>query len=144
MRRQVLALANAIPAEKYAWRPAEGVRSVGEVLIHIANGNLLLLGMVNDGLKGEALDKRIAENEKREKAGLNKEQILTMLTDSFQSGKKALEVERNGGLGRDIQFFGAPTIRRGIYVFLDTHIAEHLGQLIAYSRMNGIVPPWSK
>ncbi len=144
LQEKVLSLAKAIPEEKYGWRPAEGVRSFRETLIHLANGNLLLLAMANESLTKEALGKRIAENEKREKSGLNKEQIVKLLADSFASVKKALEAERNGGLGRDIQFFSIPTIRRGVYVALDTHAAEHMGQLIAYARMNGIAPPWSK
>lgn len=144
MQEKVVALAKAVPEEKYSWRPAEGVRSFREAFIHIANGNLLLLAIANDSPTKEILEKRIAENAKREKTGLNKEQILKMLTDSFASAKKALEAERNGGLGRDTEFFGTPTIRRGVYVILDTHIAEHMGQLIAYARMNGITPPWSR
>ena len=144
MQEKVISLAKAIPDDKFGWRPAEGVRSFREVLIHIANGNLLLLSIANDSPTKQTVDKRIAENETREKTGLNKEQVLKMLGDSFASAKKALEAERNGGLGRDTEFFGKATTRRGIYVILDTHIAEHMGQLIAYSRMNGIVPPWSR
>jgi uncharacterized damage-inducible protein DinB len=43
-----------------------------------------------------------------------------------------------------VDFFGTKTTARGLLTYVDTHIAEHMGQLVAYCRMNGIVPPWSK
>jgi hypothetical protein len=43
---QIVALAEAIPAEKYDWRPDEKARSVGEALVHVAAGNFMLLDIV--------------------------------------------------------------------------------------------------
>jgi hypothetical protein len=51
---------------------------------------------------------------------------------------------RSGQLNREVTFFGDKTTVRGVYIFIDAHIAEHLGQLIAYARMQGVKPPWSK
>jgi DinB superfamily len=51
--RQLIALADAIPAEKYAWRPGPGVRSTGEVFMHIAGVNFYLLGETGQKLPPE-------------------------------------------------------------------------------------------
>lgn len=75
---------------------------------------------------------------------LTKAQVLEKLTDAFKAARGALEGARAAALTREVDFFGTATTQRAILATLDTHIAEHLGQAIAYARMNGIVPPWSK
>ena len=70
--------------------------------------------------------------------------MLAKLTESFAAIRKAMEGASNATLSRDVQFFQTATTRRGVLTFIDTHIAEHVGQAIAYARMNGIVPPWSQ
>jgi len=143
IEQKAVALAKAIPEDKYGWRPGSGVRSIREVCLHIAYGNQLMLDISN-GLSGDDLSKRIDDQIKREGAGLSREQVVQAMTDSFKTVRGALESASAGSLSRDIDFFGNATTRRGVLASLDAHIAEHLGQLIAYARMNGIVPPWSK
>ena len=138
-----MALAKAVPEEKYAWRPGPGVRSFGEVFVHIATANQLLLNIASSTLSREDLGKATEAQSKTEKQGASKERTQQMLTESFAVVRKALETETAGSLARDANFFGTATTRRGVLVILNTHIAEHLGQAIAYARMNGITPPWS-
>jgi hypothetical protein len=97
-----------------------------------------------DGLKGDALNKEIEQNAKGESEALTKAQIIERLTASFAEVRKTMTEASAGSLQREIDFWGRPTTTRGVYGALDTHIAEHMGQLIAYCRVNGIVPPWSK
>ena len=143
LEEHVMALAKAVPEEKYSWRPAPGVRSIKEVFLHIAYGNRLLLN-ISDGVNPEEIKKQIESNSKGESESLSKEQVLGKLTESFAAVRQALTGASNATLSRDVQFFQTATTRRGVLTFLDTHIAEHLGQSIAYARMNGIVPPWSQ
>lgn len=143
MEQQVMSLAKAVPEEKYAWRPAPGVRSFREVFLHIAYGNQLMLD-ISTGLDGDDRQKRIEAQLKAEGEALTKEQVLQKLTESFATLRTALEGARAAALSREVNFFGNKTTQRGVLATLDTHIAEHLGQAIAYARMNGIVPPWSK
>ena len=143
MEAHVLARAKAVPEEKYAWRPAPGVRSFREVFLHIAYGNRLLLNIAENAPEKEALLKQIEEQMKREVAEMDKEGVLKALRESFAAARNALETARTGALNRSVDFFGQATTRRGVLTSMDTHIAEHLGQAIAYARMNGIVPPWS-
>jgi peptidylprolyl isomerase len=136
-------LAEAIPADKYDWRPAPGVRSFKEVFLHIAYGTQLMMNIA-DGAAHDAVMKEIADNQQAEKQLLTKEQVIAAMDENLAAFRKALETATAGSLSRDIDFFGTQTTRRGVLANIDTHIAEHVGQAIAYARMNGIVPPWSQ
>jgi uncharacterized damage-inducible protein DinB len=120
------------------------VRSIKEVFLHIAYGNQLLLNIADNSPSQEALGKQIEENTKGEHAAIGKQEVIDLLTKSFADVRKLLEGASAGSLTRNTQFFNTPTTRRGMLTLIDTHMAEHLGQAIAYARMNGIVPPWSK
>lgn len=135
LESKITALAKAMPEDKYSWRPATGVRSFGEVMLHIVDSNRMILSM--------AAGKPSKEDPEFEKKPTTKAQTIQMLAESFAAARKAIEPLRSGGLSHDADFFGQHTTRRGVYVFLDTHMSEHLGQAIAYARVNGIVPPWS-
>jgi uncharacterized damage-inducible protein DinB len=143
LERQAIDLAKAIPEDKYDWRPAPGVRSIREVCLHIAYGNQLMLNISN-GIEKDALYKQIQDQLKREGEKLTKDQVIEAMTAGFKTVREALQSASAGSLSRDIDFFGRATTRRAVLVALDVHIGEHLGQLIAYARMNGIAPPWSK
>jgi uncharacterized damage-inducible protein DinB len=142
--KKVLALAKAVPAEKYSWRPGPGVRSFGEVFLHIAYGNHLLLDLSGGPPKEEEFIARVKKQLADEKKAESKERVIELLTESFTTVRNAVEPLRTNVLARDTTFFGTVTTRRGVLIMLDAHIAEHLGQAIAYARMNGIVPPWSQ
>jgi uncharacterized damage-inducible protein DinB len=143
LEQKVMSLAKAIPEEKYSWRPAPGVRSIKEVFLHIAYGNRLMLNIA-DGVDLAEIEKQIESNAKAEGETLTKDQVLAKLTENFASVRRAMESASNASLSRDVQFFQTATTRRGLLTYIDTHIAEHLGQAIAYARMNALVPPWSK
>jgi peptidylprolyl isomerase len=143
LERQVIALAREIPAEKYGWRPGPGVRSIQEVFLHIAFGNTLQLHLLESPTK-DALNQEIERNAKAEADPLTKDQVIAKLTESFAAVRKAMDESTAGSLQREIDFFGRKATVRALFIEIDTHIAEHMGQAIAYARMNGIVPPWSK
>jgi uncharacterized damage-inducible protein DinB len=140
---QVLQLAKAIPEDKYNWRPAPGVRSTAEVFAHIALGVELMVDIALEQPAQEELKKRFPGQRLKENEARSKAQTISLLEQYFAAARKRIEPLRAGMLGRDASFFGQPTTVRGILAMADAHIAEHLGQLIAYARMNGIVPPWS-
>lgn len=144
IEQKILALADAFPEEKYPWRPQPGLRSVGEMLVHVFAGNELMLSLAKGGLTGGALDKQISANTALEKSLTGKAAIRARLVASFAAVRKELEAARNGGLAREVAFFGTPSTQRTIFAFLDTHAAEHLGQAIVYARLCGIGPPWTK
>lgn len=144
LEAHIMALAKAVPAEKYAWKPAEGVRSFQQVFLHIAYGNKLLLNIALNSPDADTLKKLVEEQFKNEAAPTTKDKVLELLADSFTAIHGAIDRARPATLTHPVDFFGTPATTNGILIDLETHMAEHLGQAIAYSRMNGIVPPWSQ
>lgn len=143
LETQTMALAKAVPEEKYGWRPAAGVRSFREVFLHTTYAIHLQLMIANGGTPDE-IKKQIDLQTKAELEPLGKDEVLRKLTDGLAEAKNAFENAKAGSLSRDVDFFGMATNQRGVLGFVNTHIAEHLGQAIAYARMNGIAPPWSR
>jgi uncharacterized damage-inducible protein DinB len=144
LEEHITALAKAVPESKYSWKPADGVRNFQQVFVHIASGNQLLLRMATTSPDGDEIKKLVAEQEKKEKEPATKEQVLAALAESFTAIHATLDRARAATLSRPVDFFGTPTTTNSILIDLETHMAEHLGQSIAYARMNGIVPPWSQ
>jgi uncharacterized damage-inducible protein DinB len=141
---KITSLAKALPAEKYSWRPGLGVRSAGEVYVHIANGNRLLISLLSGMPPRDEFMKLVQANEQREKAITEKTKVIADLEASFKQVHTALEGATGADLSKSIKFFGEDTTPRAVYMSILEHVSEHLGQSIAYARMNGIVPPWSR
>jgi uncharacterized damage-inducible protein DinB len=136
LEKKIRALAEAIPEEKYGWRPAAGVRSVGEVFAHIAGGNYFLTS-----LTGVATPADVPKDlEKVTK----KSEVLAWLDKSFAHLRASLEAATPEQMAKEIDFFGQKTTGRGLYFKTYGHMSEHLGQAIAYARSIGVTPPWSK
>jgi uncharacterized damage-inducible protein DinB len=140
----VMALAKAVPEEKYSWRPAPGVRTLQQVFLHIAYANQVMLNIAAGDSSADAIQKQVDENSKNEEQPVNKAKVLEALTASFTALHRAIDSASNNSLSREVNLFGTGMTTRGQLIRLETHMAEHLGQAIAYARMNGIVPPWSQ
>ena len=136
--KQLIALAEAVPAEKYAWRPAPGVRSTSEVFMHIAMANFFLLSAT--GIQMPA-DLKSAGMEKTVTA---KAEVIAWLKRSLDAVKDARAKLQPGDLQKKVEIAHRPATVDGIYLRIIVHANEHMGQLVAYARMNGIVPPWSE
>ena len=134
--RQLMELAEATPADKFSWRPAPGVRSISEVYMHIAAGNFWLLSQA--GVQTPDLGKLPKDPEKSVTA---KADVIDWLRRSQDAVKNAYATADRQ---KQVQFFGKQAVADGIFLRLLVHNNEHMGQSIAYARMNGIVPPWSK
>jgi uncharacterized damage-inducible protein DinB len=143
LEAHVTALAKAVPEGKYSWKPAEGVRSFQQVFLHIAYANQMLLTIALNAPDAAALKKLGEDENKQEAAPATKDQVIQALSESFAAIHRALDRARANTLSRPADLFGTPTTTNGVLIDLETHMAEHLGQAIAYARMNGIVPPWS-
>ena len=135
--RQLVALAEAIPAEKFAWRPAPGVRSVSEAFMHIAVANFYLLSVTGPKLPPEI------KSPAMEKTVTSKPEVIDWLKRSLEAVKTARASLKPGELQRNVKINGKDADVDGMYLRIIVHANEHMGQLVAYARMNGIVPPWS-
>ena len=138
-----LAMANAIPAGKYAWRPAAGVRSFGEVFMHIASEWYVYTPMSFGGVRSPVIP-RAQDAMPKFEATSDKATVLKHLTEGFAYTKAQVMGMPADSIAGMRKLFGRDftIMETGIGMTADLH--EHLGQLIAYARMNGITPPWSK
>lgn len=131
-------LAEAIPAEKYNWRPAPDVRSIAEVFMHVSAANFNIYKLVGTPPPSGFDSKNF------EKSTTDKAKIIATLKESFAHAKAAIKATPDADLDKSMDWFGGKNTERGILLFVVRHAAEHLGQSIAYARMAGVTPPWTE
>lgn len=135
---EVMQLAKAIPADKYSWTPQAGVRSVAEVCAHIVSSNYFfaskLGAKIPESVKMETIEKDLK----------TKEAIEKELVKSYELIIGAIKSTKDASLTAKVEFpFPGEYTQMSAALIALGHTNEHLGQLIAYARMNGITPPWS-
>lgn len=131
-------LAEAIPADKYTWRPGPGVRSFAEVFLHVAGSNFNLprtLGVV---------PKEGMITREYWTSTTDKSKIVADLKQSFVFLRAGIDKLTDADAEKKMPWFDGENTYRGILYFFTRHTGEHAGQLVAYARVNGIVPPWSE
>ena len=141
------ALAESLPDEVLAWRPAEGVRSTHEVLRHVVAANYMLptfMGVMPPEGAPIRIGEQGPEGVQEFEAGTDREMTQAEIKASFDHLATALGELTEEQLGESMEVFGQTMSLRGFGVFLSTHLHEHLGQLIAYTRTNGEAPPWAR
>jgi uncharacterized damage-inducible protein DinB len=134
--QQLVALAEATPEEKFSWRPAPGVRSTSEVYMHIALANFYLLSVTGPKMPAdmkEGMDKSVTA----------KADVISWLKRSLGAVKQAHLAVTPKDLQRKVHIADRDATVDGMYLRIIVHANEHMGQLIAYARMSGVVPPWS-
>lgn len=148
LETKIVGLAKAIPESAYGWRPGDGVRSVAEVLIHVAADNYFAAANLGAQVAPETgiTGKSYKEAETYESRKVSRAETIAALEQSFALQRKAMETTPADRLETTSNYFGPkrPTTVRRAWVGATTHLHEHLGQLIAYARSNRVVPPWSK
>ncbi len=133
-----LRLAEAIPADKYTWRPAPDVRSFAEVFLHVSAANYNIYKLVGTPPPAGFEVKGF------EKSTTDKAKVMAALRDSFAHSRQAITAMPDANLDKSLDWFGGKNTERGILLFVTRHAAEHLGQSIAYARFIGVVPPWTE
>jgi uncharacterized damage-inducible protein DinB len=131
-------LGEAIPSDKYTWRPTADVRSIAEVFLHVAAANYNLPKLI-----GTPPPTNI-DIAKLEKSMTDKIKVIGILKDSFTHEREAIVKMPDVDLEKSLDWFGGKNTERGVLLFMTRHTAEHLGQSIAYARSVGVVPPWSE
>lgn len=137
VEKKLVGLAQAIPAGEFAWRPAEGVRSVSESLMHVAAANYFFsmnLGVpLPEGLDPRSLEKNVT----------SRDAVIAELERSFAYAKKGIAAVKAGQGEEKVEMFGREFTKKRVLMLYVTHGHEHLGQMIAYARSIGVTPPWS-
>jgi uncharacterized damage-inducible protein DinB len=143
LQSKFLALAEAIPAEKYSWRPAEGVRSIGEAFMHVAAEYYVFAPMAY-GATPSTVVERSREGMQKFEAMSSRDEVLKHLKESFAYTKQQLEALEPSAIAGARRLFGRDRTIVETTSLMSGDLHEHLGQLIAYARMNGVKPPWSQ
>ncbi|MCY4398154.1 MAG: DinB family protein [Gemmatimonadetes bacterium] len=136
--RKLVALAEAMPAESYSWQPMEGVASVAKAYMHIARYNYMYphlnLGVAPpDGMDYQSLEDAVT----------GKDEVVRILAASMDHVRGVVDGMSDADLAAPVELYGREVASWAVLLQLITHMNEHLGQEIAYARMNGVVPPWS-
>ena len=152
---QLLALAEAVPAEEYGWKPAEDARSFSAVLVHIAAGNLLLLDRAGvpapaviefyGHSEGDPVARAVTvvrKNLDLENTVTTKANAIDLVKRSFIAVEESFAAATDEMLAVRGPFFGEPTTVRRVYLRMLAHSHEHMGQAIAYVRTMGLKAPW--
>jgi uncharacterized damage-inducible protein DinB len=134
---KVVSLAEAFPQEKYAWRPGTDVRSVSEVFLHLASGNFGF--PMSWGVQPPAG----IERKGFEKSTTDRAKVVALLNQSYAHIREAVLKMPDADLDKQVKLFGQQMTEGQVLFLVATHQHEHLGQAIAYARMNGVVPPWT-
>ena len=137
--QKLVALAEAMPAETYSWQPMEGVATVAKAYMHIARYNYMYphlnLGIAPpDGMDYQSLEEAVTE----------KEEVMRILAASMDHVRGVVDGMSDADLAAPVELYGRGVASWAVLLQLITHMNEHLGQEIAYARMNGVVPPWSR
>ena len=137
VQKKFVDLANAIPADKFTWRPSADSRSFAEVFLHVAGERYGILGLMG-ATAPAGFDRKTFEKSTTDRA-----KIVDELNKSWEFAQKAINGMSNADFAKLLPKLG-PQANAGDVVYIlvaDAH--EHLGQLVAYARENGIVPPWT-
>ena len=149
---QIRSAAEAMPEEKYGYRPAEGkfknekpefgpaeVRTFAEQVKHVACANFAFAAELDGQKPPEACDKGGPSPAK------SKKELLIYLRDSFGAIRSSLNRLDAKNMFEPIEGpYAGPNTRLGLATVIVWHAADHYGQMTLYLRMNGIVPPASR
>jgi len=137
VQKKFVDLANAVPADKFTWRPSADSRSFAEVFLHVAGERYGILSLMGATPPAE-FDRKTFEKSTTDRA-----RIVEELNKSWEFAQKTINGMSNADFAKLLPKLG-PQANAGDVVYIlvaDAH--EHLGQLVAYARVNGIVPPWT-
>jgi uncharacterized damage-inducible protein DinB len=138
-----LGIAEAMPEDKYSYIPTggnfDGVRSFGEQVKHVACAHFAFFNEF-EGKKPPDDCEKGGHDPARTKA-----ELIKYLKDSFDYSNRVLAtLTANNSLDRVEGRYAGPNTKLGISVIAVWHITDHYGQLVAYLRLNGIVPPFTQ
>jgi uncharacterized damage-inducible protein DinB len=135
--KQLIDLAEATPQDKFSWRPAPGVRSTSEVYMHIALANFYLLSVTGPKMPADL-------KMEMEKGVTAKADVINWLKRSLDAVKEGHASVMPKDLDHKVHIADRDATIDGMYLRIIVHANEHMGQLVAYARMTGVAPPWSK
>jgi uncharacterized damage-inducible protein DinB len=140
---KLVGLAEAVPADKFSFRPVPGVRTVSEVYMHVAVTNYLLPPFLG-AERAPGIEGGFPEVSQMLEGITDKDKAIAKLKDSVTYATAAVVGLAEGDLDEKVSLFGGQMTKRRVLMIILGHVEEHLGQSIAYARSAGVTPPWSR
>jgi uncharacterized damage-inducible protein DinB len=134
-KQNIMATAEMLDDELYAFHPTEEVRSVGRILAHVANSQHFFCS--------SAAGEDNPNTENLEETRTTKADIIAALEESFAYCESVYAKTTDAKGAEPVTFFGGPNTVSGVLAFNSAHNYEHYGNLVTYMRLNGITPPSS-
>jgi uncharacterized damage-inducible protein DinB len=132
----LIAAADEFPADKYSYKPTPTQMSVGDIVVHLIQGNDYLCGSIG-GTKAPTRTKVTASD--------SKETLMARLRETFAFCDQSLASLNDANLGEALPFFGGRKMSRAAVMTLTTgDWADHYSQYANYLRLNGMLPPTAK
>ncbi len=144
MKQIMMGIADAMPEDQFDYASTPEQRTFGEQILHVAGGNVMLMGFLGAEASGPSIDRRNLRTFGY--TATSKADILQALSDSFDYGAAALREFDDDSLLERVAgppFLGEPSRVRLVY-FVIGHAWDIYGQMAVYLRLNGIVPPASR
>ena len=138
VRSTILKSADKMPEGKWSFRPADEVKSYGEMIAHIADSQFYICGVVKLG------DSDKTSNRSVEKTAKTKPEIMKWLNEGFAYCDSAYAELTDASSAAMVNFFGQQRTKLSVLSFNTAHVNEHYGNLVTYMRMNKIIPPTSE
>lgn len=134
-KQDILRSADKLPEEKYAFKPTDGVRTFGQLLAHVADGQYEFCG----GAAGKRDNKNVEQTAK------TKAEIVAALKTAFAYCDDIYASMTDAKASEMMPAFGGAKLSRlSMLDFNVAHTMEHYGNLVTYMRIQGVVPPSSE
>jgi len=137
VQKKFVDLANAVPADKFGWKPSDDSRSFAEVLMHVAGERYQILALMGAAPPSDFDGKTF------EKSTADKEKVIAQLDKTWVFAKQTSAGMNNADFAKLLPKLGPQASAGDVVYILVADAHEHLGQAIAYARVNGVVPPWT-
>jgi len=137
VQKKFVDLANAVPADKFGWKPSDDSRSFAEVLMHVAGERYQILALMGAAPPSDFDGKTF------EKSTADKEKVIAQLDNTWVFAKQTIAGMNNADFAKLLPKLGPQASAGDVVYILVADAHEHLGQAIAYARVNGVVPPWT-
>jgi uncharacterized damage-inducible protein DinB len=131
----LLRSAEKVPEDYYSFRPTDAVRSFGQLIGHLADGQYEFCSPVVGGQAPEA---------NVEKTKTSKADLIAALKEAFAYCDKAYDGLTDANAAQTVKFFGREAPKMGVLIQNSLHNQEHYGNLVTYMRLKNIVPPTSE
>ncbi len=136
MKETMTKIADAMPEDKYGFKPTPEQRSFGEQVLHVAGANVMIMKTLGGKAAAPAIDQKAT----------GKAAILKALADSYDYGTAVLKEQTDQTLVEPVQgprFIGTATRARLVWDTIG-HAWDEYGAMTTYLRLNKIVPPASR